>query len=129
MEFYDQLNPYRYYIIAGILLVLLQFLPTNSLVEGFDGVDSENHAPEVETAITKILDTLNVSKYRANYEDIINNKIKWCDSQLLAHIVSPQYLDLNNPMKGKTIDHIKRLNKLQQFKDTLTDTLNFMDKQ
>ena len=74
------------------------------------------------------MDSLNVSKYRANYEDIIKHKIKWCDAQLLSHIVSDK-LDLSDPMSSRNTDHIKQLNSIQTFKDTLTNSLKFMDNQ
>jgi hypothetical protein len=129
MKLYDQIKPYQYYILGAIVLLFFIRASSNrSLVEGFDGLDSEKYAPEVKDAHTKIMDSLNVSKYRANYEDIIKHKIKWCDSQLLSHIVSDK-LDLANPMSSKNTDHIKQLNSIQAFKDTLTNSLTFMDKQ
>jgi len=126
MKLYEQIKPYQYYILGGIIIVVL--LSRRSLVEGFDGLDSEKYAPEVKNSHIKIMDSLNVSKYRANYEDIIKHKIKWCDSQMLAHVVSDK-LDLNDPMSVKNTDHIKNLNSLQEFKDTLINTQKFMDKQ
>jgi hypothetical protein len=129
MKLYDQIKPYQYYLLGAIvLLFFLRTFSKRALVEGFDGLDSEKYAPEVKDAHTKIMDSLNVSKYRANYEDIIKHKLKWCDSQLLSHIVSDK-LDLKDPMSSRNTDHIKQLNSIQTFKDTLTNSLKFMDKQ
>ena len=75
MKLYEQIKPYQYYILGGIIILLLYFLSRRSIVEGFDGLDSEKHAPEVKNSHTKIMDSLNVSKYRANYEDIIKDKL------------------------------------------------------
>jgi len=128
MNLYDKIKPYQYYLLGTIVLLFLYVSSKRSLVEGFDGLDSEKYAPEVNDAHTKIMDSLNVSKYRANYEDIIKHKITWCDAQLLSHIVSDK-LDLSDPMSSRNTDHIKQLNSIQTFKDTLTNSLKFMDKQ
>jgi len=128
MYLYDQIKPYQYYLLGIVVLLFLYGSSKRSVVEGFDGLDSEKYAPEVKNAHIKTMDSLNVSKYRANYDDIIKHKIKWCDSQLLSHIVSDK-LDLNDPMTSKNTEHIKQLNSIQDFKDTLTKSLKYMNSQ
>jgi hypothetical protein len=127
-DIYAQLKSKIYYILGAFILLLIYYVLTRSLVEGFDGLDSEKYAPEVKDSHTKIMDSLNISKYRSNYEDIIKHKIKWCDSQLLAHVVSSK-LDLDDPMSVKNTEHINKLNNLHKFKESLTNSLEFLDNQ
>ena len=125
---YVQIKPYQYYLLGIAVLLFLYGSSKRSIVEGFDALDSEKYAPEVKNAHIKTMDSLNVSKYRANYDDIIKHKIKWCDSQLLSHIVSDK-LDLTDPMAIKNTEHITQLNSIQAFKDTLTKSLKYMNSQ
>jgi hypothetical protein len=125
---YVQIKPYQYYLLGILVLLFFGLTSNRSVVEGFDGLDSEKYAPAVKNSHIKIMDSLNVSKYRANYEDIIKNKIKWCDSQLLAHVLSDK-LDLDDPTTTKNTTHINQLNNIQTFKDTLTNSLKYMNNQ
>tara|TARA_X000000950_G_C13605351_1_gene533082 strand:- start:264 stop:650 length:387 start_codon:yes stop_codon:yes gene_type:complete len=117
------------YICVGLgIIILLLMARRGRLIEGFNPVDLKDRPAEIEKENTRVLDSLNVSKYRANYEDTIQNKIKWCDNQILAHIVSDK-LDVNDPMTEKNISLIQNINHLHQFKNILKESLQYLDKQ
>ena len=117
------------YICVGLgIIILLLMARRGRLIEGFNPVDLKDRPAEIETENTRILDSLNISKYRTNYEDTIQNKIKWCDNQILAHLVSDK-LDVNDPMTEKNTGLIQNINHLHQFKNTLKESLQYLDKQ
>ena len=117
------------YICVGLGIILLLLITRRGrLIEGFNPVDLKDRPAEIEKENTRVLDSLNVSKYRTNYEDTIQNKIKWCDNQILAHVVSDK-LDVNDPMTEKNTNLIQNVNHLHQFKTTLKESLQYLDKQ
>ena len=117
------------YICVGLgIIILLLMARRGRLVEGFNPVDLKARPAEIEKENTRVLDSLNVSKYRTNYEDTLQNKIKWCDNQILAHLVSDK-LDVNDPMTEKNTSLIQNVNHLHQFKNTLKESLQYLDKQ
>ena len=117
------------YICVGLgIIILLMLTRRGRLIEGFNPVDLKDRPAEIEKENTRVLDSLNVSKYRTNYEDTLQNKIKWCDNQILAHLVSDK-LDVNDPMTEKNISLIQNINYLHQFKNTLKESLQYLDKQ
>jgi len=127
MKLYDQIKPYQYYILGAI--VLLYFLMTFSkrtLVEGMH--DSDKYEQSVKGSYTKVMDALSIPKYRANYEDIIKHKIRWCESNILSHSVSDN-LDLTDSMSSRNNAHIKKVNNIQMFKESLLKSLTFLDTQ
>ena len=115
------------YISLGIIILLLM-TRRGQLIEGFNPVDLKDLPAEIEKENTRILDSLNISKYRSNYEDTIQNKIKWCNNQILAHVVSDK-LDINNAMTEKNTSLIQNINHLHKFKNTLKESLEYLDKQ
>tara|TARA_Y100000748_G_scaffold304169_1_gene312228 strand:+ start:9421 stop:9807 length:387 start_codon:yes stop_codon:yes gene_type:complete len=117
------------YICVGLgIIILLMLTRRGRLIEGFNPVDLKDRPAEIEKENTRVLDSLNVSKYRTNYEDTLQNKIKWCDNQILAHLVSDK-LDVNDPMTEKNTSLIQNINHLHQFKNTLKESLQYLDKQ
>ena len=117
------------YICVGLgIIILLLMARRGRLIEGFNPVDLKDRPAEIEKENTRVLDSLNVSKYRTNYEDTIQNKIKWCDNQILAHLVSDK-LDVNDPMTEKNTSLIQNINHLHQFKNTLKESQQYLDKQ
>ena len=117
------------YICVGLgIIILLLMARRGRLIEGFNPVDLKDRPAEIEKENTRVLDSLNVSKYRTNYEDTLQNKIKWCDNQILAYLVSDK-LDVNDPMTEKNTSLIQNVNHLHQFKNTLKESLQYLDKQ
>ena len=117
------------YICVGLgIIILLMLTRRGRLIEGFNPVDLKDRPAEIEKENTRVLDSLNVSKYRTNYEDTLQNKIKWCDNQILAHLVSDK-LDVNDPMTEKNTSLIQNVNHLHEFKNTLKESLQYLDKQ
>lgn len=89
--------------------------------------DSKDTATNIDNQATKILDGLLISKYRANYEDVIENTIKLTDASILSQVLNP---DTSKSTDPKTVmEKISTLNQLHQFKTTLQDSLTFLDKQ
>ena len=117
------------YICIGLAIIILLLIARRSrLIEGFNPVDVKDRPAEIEKENTRILDSLNISKYRTNYEDTIKNEIKWCDNQILAYLVSDK-LNVNDPITEKNATLIQNINNLHQFKITLKDSLQYLDKQ
>ena len=115
------------YICLGIIVIFV-ITQRSRLIEGFNPVDLKDRPAEIEKENIRILDSLNISKYRTNYENTLKNKIKWCDNQILAHLVSDK-LDVNDPMTEKNTRLIQNVNYLDQFKNTLKESLQYLDKQ
>ena len=117
------------YICVGLGIIILLFMARRGrLIEGFNPVDLKDRPAEIEKENTRVLVSLNVSIFRTMYEDTIQKKINWCDYLILAHIVSDK-LDVNDPMTEKNISLIQNINHLHQFKNTLKESLQYLDKQ
>ena len=129
MSWYSKIKPYKNTIIGCTLIIVLAYIAKRSkIIEGFDPIDSEERPAEIKRANTKTTDMLNITKYRSNYEDIIKHKMKWCDNQILSHLVSNK-LDVNEPLNDKNNQLIAGVNGLSNFKNTLKDSLKYLDSQ
>ena len=80
-------------------------------------------------ANTTILeDSLLLSKYKKNYEDIIINLENNINFNILNGIVSNAETLSKNPMDPAALQMVASINSLKTFKDTLNDSMVFLNK-
>lgn len=122
---------------AVIILFIVWFLIklTNVQVKIVEGLTNRNTANQtgpngkvISNETAQIIDGLHLDKYRGNYEDIIMNLEKWCNTSIVAGIADNK-INASDPLNPENIKHISALNQLKQFKDTLNDAMQFLDSQ
>jgi hypothetical protein len=96
-----------------------------SKVEGFaSGKTPIDIVTKIKTTNNDFADTLNKTKYRSAYEDIIVESETWAtDSQLnllASGVIGVGKLD-------ESIEHVRRFNDLKLFKTNLNDLINLLD--
>jgi len=96
-----------------------------SKVEGFaSGKTPTDVVTKIKTTNNDLADTLNKSKYRSSYEDIILESETWAtDSQL--NLLASGVIGVGN--LDDSIEHIRRFNELKVFKTNLNDLINLLD--
>lgn len=124
MDYLNIIKSYKYYILFAGLIIFIFYNPKT--IEGFDAIDTGN-GDNINKHNIKLTDRLNTDKYRNNYEQILQNKIKWCDNQILTHSVSNN-LNIAEPFNEKNNKIISNINNIHAFKTTLTESLNYLDK-
>lgn len=98
----------------------------NNVVEGFTGSESDKVADKINTDTSNIIDDLHISKYRTNYEDIINNMKVWTDAMLLKSIVSDG-IDTDANLTSDNLKKIAHINHLESFKKSCDLALTVLD--
>jgi len=117
-----------------IILRTLNFQAT--IIEGMTTANTDDitntdkdKIPDVINAnTTNAEDTLLIDKYKKTYEDIIINLENNVNYYMLGGIINNAEIISKNPLSPAAIVSINGLNSLKQFKDTLNDTMNFLDK-
>lgn len=139
----DNDNLYKYIgmailaiFIIYIILRTLNFQAT--LIEGLTTADSttndtsktdKDKIPDMINANTTIVeDGLLIDKYKKTYEDIIINLENNVNYFMLGGIMKNSETISKNPMSADSQKIINNLNNLKLFKDTLNDSMNFLDK-
>ena len=139
----DNDNLYKYIgmailaiFIIYIILRTLNFQAT--LIEGLTTADSttndtsktdKDKIPDMINAnTTTIEDGLHIDKYKKTYEDIIINLENNVNYYMLGGIMKSSEIISNNPLSADSQKIISNLNNLKTFKDTLNDSMNFLDK-
>ena len=86
----------------------------------------ENQADAIKAATNKIEDTLNIAKYRKNYEDILIELESFVDTAMFEVIVSTS----SDVTAGDAAaqQHIEFINALSAYKATLNEAMTFLDK-
>tara|TARA_A100001015_G_C15043624_1_gene741687 strand:+ start:1806 stop:2243 length:438 start_codon:yes stop_codon:yes gene_type:complete len=106
---------------------------TNNVTEGLgSGADAEAIAKEIKTTTEKIMDSMNINKYRKDYDNIIINLEDLCNATILKNVVASNInLDTNtgdsSSKSKKTLELIETLNNLENFKNTLNSCMKFLD--
>ena len=86
---------------------------------GYAG-NAEKYGNNLKTMSTQIQDTLLISKYRTDYENVITDMDDLVDNLMLKTVLS---VDPSNPQK--TLDE---LNSLNESKTSLENVMKFIDK-
>jgi hypothetical protein len=104
---------------------VLEGLTTGS---GLGATDKSNIPAAINSNTTILEDSLLLSKYKKNYEDIIINLENNINFNILNGIVSNSEILSKNPMDPAALQTIASLNSLKTFKDTLNDSMVFLNK-
>lgn len=86
---------------------------------------SANYADTIKAQTVQLQDSLLISKYRKEYENIILNMEDYLHMLMLKQIVN---ININGTVKEIT-DGLHTVNILKNAKDSLDDTIKFVDKQ
>ena len=90
--------------------------------------DKDKIAAAIETNTTYGEDSLLISKYKKTYEDIIINLENNINYYMLDAIINNGEIISKKPMDPAAISLINSINSLKAFKDTLNDSMAFLDK-
>ena len=139
----DNDNLYKYIgmIILAIFIIYIILRTLNfqaTLIEGLTTAESttndtsktdKDKIPDMINANTTIIeDGLLIDKYKKTYEDIIINLENNVNYFMLGGIMKNSETISKNPMSADSQKIINNLNNLKIFKDTLNDSMNFLDK-
>lgn len=90
--------------------------------------DKEKIADAISANTTFAEDSLLISKYQKSYEDIIINLENNINFFMLGAIINNGETISKKPMDPASIALINSINSLKTFKDTLNDSMTFLDK-
>lgn len=90
--------------------------------------DKEKIADAISANTTFAEDSLLISKYQKSYEDIIINLENNINFFMLGAIINNGETISKKPMDPASIALINSINSLKTFKDTLNDSMAFLDK-
>jgi hypothetical protein len=122
-------------MINGLIFVCILFFSylvfrsiNSNTIEGLENQTSSSsiagktasYAEDIKELVTKKQDVLLIGKYRRDYENAIINVSDLVDTLMLEQVMS---IDTNNPYKS-----LEQLNILQNAKQSLDDTMKFLDK-
>jgi hypothetical protein len=103
----------------------------NNYVEGFtanSNTDRENISEAIRTESNKQSDRLLIDKYRNAYEDTIINLENMIGLTLLSETINNAEMISKNPISKESLVAISNINNLKQFKETLNDAMQILDK-
>ena len=123
-----------------LYLVVKGFQLQSSVIEGLTNASTEsstptssgeaggavNYSASIKAKVIKLQDELLISKYRKDYEDIILNMDDYVSILMLKQLIN---MKLNGDDTKANIDAINSLNILKSSKDSLNDTMKWLDKQ
>ena len=98
------------------------------LTTGSGATDKSNIPAAINANTTILEDSLLLSKYKKNYEDIIINLENNINFNILNGIVSNAETLSKNPMDPAALQMVASINSLKTFKDTLNDSMIFLNK-
>ena len=90
--------------------------------------DKEKIADKIASNTTFAEDSLLISKYQKSYEDIIINLENNVNFFMLGAIINNAETISKKPTDPASIVLINSINSLKAFKDTLNDSMTFLDK-
>lgn len=92
-----------------------------------DGIagNAANYAAMIKAKSVQIQDTLLISKYRSDYENVIINLEDLCNFMMLNQIVK---MDMNGDAKSN-LANFNIINALSNAKKSLNECMQFVDKQ
>ena len=139
----DNDNLYKYIGMAIIAIFIIYIILRTlnyqaTIIEGLTSGDTDDNdtaktdkdkIPDMISAnTTKVEDGLLIDKYKKTYEDIIINLENNVNYYMLGGIMKSSEIISNNPLSADSQKIISNLNNLKTFKDTLNDSMNFLDK-
>lgn len=133
---------YELYIILFILIIIIftiLFLFKDKLFyrfkvkEGFNGrnrsnTDKDKIPDVISSNLEKLSDDLLINKYKSSYEDTIIYLDDYIKYSILQETIKNAESISKNPLSNQSLEAISNMNKLKQFRDTLTDAMDTVDK-
>jgi hypothetical protein len=127
--------------IIGVFIYFITSLSNNYIVEGLENISSDvsaniqslpvgatvnasNYATIIKNLSTQLQDSLLVSKYRTDYENVIINMEDLVNNLMLRTTLNIN-ANLNSP--GDVMKQLNALNTLQQSKTALNSVMKFID--
>ena len=116
-----------YFIIKWFTSVKREGLENSSDSSTADGIagNAANYAALLKTKSTQIKDSLLISKYRTDYENVIINMEDLCNNMMLNQILK---IDVNGDAKSN-LENLTILNTLSQARKSLDECMKYVDKQ
>lgn len=114
--------------LAGILAFLMVCIMWTwyNKREGFtSGNTPKDTYQKIKDSNNELNDVLNISTYRASYEDMILELEKWADNSMLNVLAQGK---IGKDVADTSSDSIKLFNDLAVFKKNLTDMMTVLDK-
>jgi len=128
------------YLGLAIIIVLVAYIAIKSLtfqarlIEGMaskenDDVstDKDKKPDAIKANTTTILDGLLIDKYRPFYDDTIIELEENINATILAGILKNSESIASDPSSEKSQKFISAVNNLKMFKETLNDTMKYLD--
>ena len=110
-----------YVVVALLSLVLVLYLYNrhSTIVEGLANPShTEFVSKGLKNDIVSLEDSLHISKYQKNYQEIVKDMMSWCDLEILKVLVSNK-INIEDGVDTANTELITSLNQYAQFRDTL----------
>lgn len=135
----DSIYKYIGLIIVSIFVIYIVLRTLNFQAKIIEGMatgtttdatpnDKEKISDAIASNTTFAEDSLLISKYKKSYEDIIINLENNINFFMLGAIINNGETISKKPMDPTSIALINSINSLKAFKDTLNDSMAFLDK-
>ena len=115
-----------WYAVFIILVLFIGLSMYASRLKAKEGFTTGKTPPDMVALLTKsnneLADTLNILKYRSNYEDLVINLEEWANLQMLDLVVKGK---LGTVSLDSTV--VEQFNSLSEFKTKLNDVIKFLD--
>lgn len=113
------------FIIILLYVIYVFFKFQRSIIEGMQsgtGSNSEVFSEEIRTKTMKLQDSLLISKYKKDYEDILINMEEYLNLTMLKELLNVK-LDSKNMNEA-----LSNINTINTSKNNLNDIMTFIDK-
>ena len=128
------------YLGLAIIILLVAYIALKSLtfqarlIEGMTSkenndvsTDKDKKPDAIKANTTTILDGLLIDKYRPSYDDTIIELEENINATILAGILKTAESIAADPSSEKSQKFISAVNNLKAFKETLNDTMKYLD--
>lgn len=138
-----EINSVLYYVgVVAVAICIYYFVRSlydtqGSIVEGLKNKDSKssvignlsiNDVKSLKKDVENLQDTLLISKYKTDYEDLLLDLDKILDYNILYYLtILPMNIDNKGGLQKDTFTSIPLINDLYKLKDNLNETMNFLD--
>jgi|LakMenEpi03Aug12_release.lakeMendotaPanAssembly.Ray.scaffolds.fasta_scaffold361735_2 hypothetical protein len=134
----DSIYKYIGLIAISLFVIFIIMRTINFQSKVLEGLTSDIKSDKIETVRDKIPDainvnttnlddSLNVDKYTKTYEDIIINLENNINYYMLSILLNKAEEISNNPLNDVAQKTINTLNNMKTFKDTLNDSMGFLN--
>ena len=138
-----EINSVLYYVgVVALAICIYYFVRSmydtqGSIVEGLKNKDTKtsiignmsiNEVKSLKKSVDNLQDSLLISKYKTDYEDLLLDLDKILDYNILGSLVGlPTNINTKGFLNTNALSQISRLNELYKIKENLNETMNFLD--